>query len=139
LKAYQGSVHEDDIERAKSVDRARAELVANLKTAQKAALKRDDVEGATACAELVKENGPLESFAGRVVKAGNDEIRLNADGTITNSDKRYGGTWGVIADRTVAVVFSHGYVDIWKFDTMGKSYKGAAYRHDRDYEGVASR
>src|SRR5687767_13367346 len=55
MKKYQAAVAAADAERARAVDKARAQLVADLKVAQRAALERNDVDGATAVAAMAKQ------------------------------------------------------------------------------------
>ena len=143
IRKYQAAVADADIVQAKAVEQARIRLVSDLKAAQKAALERGDVDGATTIALLGKENStPVpgrQAFVGATFKGLDWQITLLPDGTIKHSHPQFGGTWAVVGRNTVAVMFSHGYVDLWTVDETGRSFKAAAFKFDRNYPGTVTR
>jgi hypothetical protein len=142
LKKYEAAVSEADAERAKSVARARSDLVAALKAAQKAALERNDGDGALTIAKFAKSYAtPARPFAGITIHSTLGwQIKLLPNGMIRHLDPRYSGTWAVVGERTVAIFFNHGYVDVWHFDAEERGFKAVAFRQDREYDGsVVSR
>jgi hypothetical protein len=54
MRRFEAAVEEADVERGRSVEKARAALISDLRAAEKAALQRDDVDEATRIASLVK-------------------------------------------------------------------------------------
>jgi len=55
VKKYQDAVAVAEADRTRAVEKARAQLVTDLKAAQKTALQNNDVDGATAIAAMAKQ------------------------------------------------------------------------------------
>jgi hypothetical protein len=157
VRKYSAAVSSADAERNKSVDRARTQLVVELKAAQRASLEANDIDGATTIAELVKENSSgspaahktddshdareifRKSLIGVTFDLGTGgRITFLPDGKTTRSDPQVNSTWVVVGDRTVTIFSNTDYVDVWRFDGAG-GFKAIAYQKLRDYEGHAIR
>jgi hypothetical protein len=146
LKRYDMAVATADAERVKAVNNAREQLVTDLKAAQKIALQKNDIDGATALAQLGKRYaaaGVGDRFAQALVAnawgAGTSQLRFNADGTYRHSDAIHSGTWSVIGDRTVALFHADGHIDVWRFDEAIKTFKGSLFNKGNDYDGATAR
>jgi hypothetical protein len=147
LKKYREAVAAADAERARSIDRARAQLVKELKVAQKAALQNNDVDGATAIAVMAKQYAVsgaagVPDFVNVPWRAGAAVYTLRPDGTLTKKSgngQEAAGTWAVVHDRTVALLLGSEWVDVWTFAVEGKAFKAIGYARNGGYEGKAAR
>jgi hypothetical protein len=147
IKKYELAVATADAERARAVDKARGQLVTDLKDAQKTALQNNDVDGATAVAQLAKRHAAAGGGGDRITQAllakvwgvGAARLRFSADGTYEHSEPVHKGTWSVIGDRTVALFHTDGHIEVWRFDEAAKTFRGSIFNKDHDYDGFAAR
>jgi len=143
LKKYHDAVAAADAERARAMDKARAQLVTELKVAQKAALQNNDVDGATAIAVMAKEYAAMgrarvPDFVNVPWRAGSAVYTLKPDGTLTKKSgngQEMTGTWAVVHDRTVALLLGSEWVDVWTFAPDDKAFKAVGYARNGGYDG----
>lgn len=149
VRKYQAAVATADAERARAIDKARAQLVIDLKAAQKAALVNNDVDGATAVAALAKQYSaagaatPVAApdFVNIPWRTGDARFVFKADGTVQKTKRDVldtSGTWAMVGDRTIVLFLKNGWVDVWTFEPGGRDFKAMGHLANGGYEGKAA-
>lgn len=136
LKRFDSAVGVADQDWRRSVDKAKGALVGDLKAAQKVALERNQLDDATAIAELIKSYSVQSepSYIGKPFNVdGGKVLILNRDGSVKISSGET-GRWFDLGEQRLFICWDHGYCDLWKFDSL-RSIHSITFKREREYDG----
>jgi hypothetical protein len=117
-------------------EQARRNLLVDLKIAQKVALNKNDVDGATSIAQIAKTHSAsvdhlasssnFENFTFESHFSPGIYIKLLPNGEIACSDNIHPGHWFQADDNTAILIWDHNVVEILK-SNEDKSCQGVLY------------